>query len=132
MIKTSDFIEWLSVTAPDLRFHDKPASPLPDKPDRTVMVTRIPGPGETMDGLFDRPGFSVRVRGAAHDPGSAEDDAHTIDDAIRRAALPAEIGDSWVTSITRFGGLGPMPGTPDLGHRSEWVATFIVTASTNL
>lgn len=132
MMTTTDFISWLKSLAPSLTFLDRPASPLPDKPDRLVMVTRLPGVGETMDGLFDRPLFSVRVRGPAMAPGTVEADAILLDAAIRSAALPAVIGDSWVTSIIRFGGLGPMPGTPDTGQRSEWVASYIATASTNL
>lgn len=132
MIRHRDFVAWLKVIAPGLAYYEKNAAPLPDKPDRVVMITRTPGAGESMDGLFDQPGFSCRVRGAAHDPESAEDDAIMLDQAVRSAILPALIGDSWVTSIIRFGGLGPLPGTPDTGHRTEWVATYIVTASTNL
>jgi len=132
MIKHSDFVAWLKTICPDLEYYEKHASPIPDKPDRLVMTTKTPGAGLTMDGLFDRPGFFIRIRGAAHDPDSTESDAQSLDHAILTAAVPVLIGDSWVTSVTRFGGLGPLPGTPDLGHRTEWAVTYIVTASTNL
>lgn len=132
MITTPQFIAWLETLAPTLVFYQKHASPLPDKPDRLVMVTRSPGAGETMDGLFDQPSFSARIRGTAHDPSTAEADAILLDKLARSASLPALVGDSWVTSVIRLGGLGPLPGTPDSGHRSEWVATWIVTASTNM
>lgn len=132
MITTLAFISWLQELAPSLRIYEKHAAPLPDKPDRLVMVTRAPGAGETMDGLFDQPSFTARVRGTAHDPTTAESDAILLDSLVRGAALPALFGDTWVTSIIRFGGLGPLPGTPDSGHRTEWLVTWIVTGSTNM
>lgn len=132
MILTSQFTAWLRQQCPTLKFHEGYGSPLPDKPDRLVIVTRSPGPGETMDGLFDRPAFICRTRGSIRDPGSAEMDAMTLDNGIRRASIPMLLGDSWVTSAIRLGGLGPIAGTPDNGLRYEWIGTYILTASTNL
>lgn len=128
MIRTAAFLAWLD-TLTDLTVAGRPVPPVPDAPDRLVMVTRTPGLPEVNDGLFERPGFQIQIRGRAGDPASAEDDAARLDDAIRNADLPALIGDAWVLSVVRRGGLAPVG--PDNGERDRWAGLWIVTASTD-
>jgi len=135
VITTAQVIAWMELLptpqldAP-LVFNQKPGPAIPETPHRLVTVTRLPGAGMTHEGIFDRPGFQVRVRGLQHDPNSTEADIFALDQAIRAAGAPGMVAGHWLTSLSWIGsGPGPLPGTPDNGQRTEYVVSYLFQVS---
>lgn len=135
MITTAQVISWMqSLPTPQLdtplAFNQVPGPAIPSIPHRLITVTRLPGAGMTHEGIFDRPGFQVRVRGLQHDPSSTETDIFALDQAIRNAEVPGWITGHWLTSLSWIGaGPGPLPGTPDSGQRTEYVVSYLLQVS---
>lgn len=125
--------DWVQSISPEgLYFHKEPGPYLPEKPDRSVLVTSQPRPADMNEGLVRRASFSIRIRGNSNNPYMSEQDATAIDDAIRLAAIPFEIGPYWVISVVRTNGPGPIPGTPDVGRRTEFQAVYSVQSSVDI
>lgn len=120
MITTKTMVDWLeSLGLIGVKFGIGPN--LPDKPDRFAAVTRGPGRVEH-EGALDRATFTVRLRGPMHDLEQAEIDIELLRRLVEANQAPESTGISacWVD-----GPATPIPGTPDSGRRSEFVATFV-------
>jgi hypothetical protein len=130
---TRAIIDWLTALGigPDLAVDlDVPIFPgpyVPDMPDRIAVVTTIPGPGDSMQGIADTPGFQLLIRGL-QDPtdvdASAEEAALAADRLIRFAPPPALVGDTWLLPVTRSGGR-PAPIPQDDGDRITFTCTYL-------
>jgi hypothetical protein len=106
-----------------------PGPYVPDMPDNVGVVTTIPGPGLSMEGVADTGGFQLLIRGL-QDPtstdASAEENALRADRLIIRASLPAEVVTGVrLLPISRSGGRpAPLPQEDD-GDRITFVCTYL-------
>ena len=127
MWATKDLIVWLQTLGVIV-----PLNPgtqrIPEMPDRLAVVTPISGPGLTLEGLADTPGFQLRCRGRQNDPDDAEAIAYDADKRILAAQYPTTIGPVRLTAVTRSGGRPSLlSATPDSGNRTEMVCTYLTT-----
>lgn len=113
---------------------------VPSMPNRIAVATFTPGAGLTNEGVLDRPGFQLRVRGWQGEAARGDDYTHRMamqfDRDILFADFPTTVtapdGDSaYLLRVTRAGG-GPAPlGNADQGGRLEFVCTYLAHVSTD-
>lgn len=82
--------------------------PVPAMPDRLALVYPVPGTGESHEGVFDTPGFQLRLRWDPNDPIGAHRAAKTADRLIRFSGFPCWAGRPsepvWLVRVMRSGG----------------------------
>jgi len=104
----------------------EPGPDVPDMPDRVVVVTATSGAGEAMDGLMERPGFQLRVRGLQNDDNDAASLALRLDKHLR-FATPATVAGVRVKAVQRLGDRPTLlGGVGDDAGRSTYTSTYIV------
>lgn len=103
-----------------------PGPYLKEMPDLQAVVTTISGPGESMDGLADTPGFQLRFQGNQNSTRSPEDVALRADRLIMRAPLPTEAAPGvWLMPVTRSGGRPAPLAIDDNGDRIAFTCTYL-------
>lgn len=132
---TADIITWLGTLGVGrggtVNLPVRPGPYVDAEPDRLAVVTTIPGPGQSMQGVADTGGFQLLIRGrqdpTSRDP-SAEQDALAADRLILRAPLPAEVTPGVrLMPVVRSGGRpAPVPQEDD-GDRISFVCTYLTT-----
>jgi hypothetical protein len=100
---------------------------IPDHPDRMALIIPTSGAGETTEGLFDRPGFQLRLRWRTGDPLGAEVAALTADKLIRRAVRSCRLADgTYLLDVQRVGGRPTQLGAAaEDGDRTTYVSSYI-------
>lgn len=134
-LPTSSLIAWIQSLGWDASqetgaplFKGPYIQPMPDK---CVTITVTPGPGYQMEGAADASAFQARVRGPQNDQDAAEALALRFDALIFGASFPVVVGGQTIVHCHRLGGPpSPLSATPDVAERSEFVSSYVLTAST--
>ena len=98
---------------------------IPPQPDRLVILTMSGGPGEKRERTFDVRSVQVLTRGKQRDPADAEALAAQVDDIFMAAHRPT-IGGSYVSTITRAGGLPSFTGREPNSGRVTFACTYLL------
>jgi hypothetical protein len=115
-----------------------PGPDVPEMPDRLAVVTSLPGPGESHEGIFDTPGFQLRIRGDQHDPAGAQRRALAADRLIRFSGFPRMVADPddpaavpvYLLRVQRAGGRPSVLGdAADDADRTTYVCTYLPTVA---
>lgn len=104
--------------------------PLPDQPDRLVVVTMTGGPGLYLEGAYDRLTFQVLCRGDQAAQDEADDAARIVDGVLLTADMPTIDGVPTL-GFSRVGG-PPTPMAEDNGERPQSVCNYTITAASIL
>lgn len=104
-----------------------PGIDIPDMPDRVAIITPTAGAGDTCEGVFDRPGFQLRIRWDQNDPLGAEQAALTADRLIRFAPTSCRLTDgTYLLSVQRVGGRPTQLGDArNDGDRTTLTSSYI-------
>lgn len=99
-----------------------PGPDLPDIPERHVVLTPVPGPGLSVEGLFDAQGWQVRSVGEqdSYDDGEA---LAALLDSFLRSENGRMINGVRTVSSQRSGG-SPYPLYKDDGERVHFVCNY--------
>lgn len=114
---------------------------LPGMPNRVIGITKSPGPGLEMDGLFDVIGFVITCRGAENNLDDAENIAGEVDDILigRHPTISTAnflIGSGansvFVNGFGRTGGEPTQMSMPDTEARWSFTCNYYGYVSTNV
>lgn len=114
------------------RFEVGPPRPELEFPDNLGMITPMPGPGSTTEGLIDLPVFQIRVRGLAPYLLQLANQANILDQALVFGVYPANIWGTRILAVTRSGS-GPVPINEDeANQRISYLCNYLVTEAISI
>ena len=136
MISSELIRAWLQAES-DVRFV---IGELPPDLDEIGTLTMLPGAGLTTDGLWDRPGFQVLIRGRQSAPVSAGSDQfgatgpeakiRLLDRKIVLGNYPHDLWGARVVWAARAGGApAPVPGGRDDAERTIYTCNYLCQAA---
>jgi hypothetical protein len=110
---------------------------IPDMPNRVAGITKSPGPGLVMEGLFDVIGLTISCRGGENNITDAENIASEIDNILigKHLTIRSEnlmIGDVFVNGLGRVGGGPAQLSMPDSLSRWTFTCNYFAFVSTDV
>lgn len=129
MLRLSELFDFLKPVAPDAMYGPGP-DPGDDIPGRQVVVTPTPGPGLTLDGIYDQQGFQVLSIGRAMDYDNAEALAFALDKRLLQFT-GGRLGSTRVLYFNRVGS-PPTLLRRDEADRYNFVCTYIHETPTGI
>jgi hypothetical protein len=107
-----------------------PGFGMPTMPDRVALVIPSAGPGLFLEGVGDRPEFTLLIRGPQGDPLAAEQMSFLADRLILATVTPAPLPDgTYLLKVDRDGGR-PAPAEQGRdGDRATYSARYLTEIS---
>lgn len=109
-----------------------PDRPELEFPDNLGIVTPMPGPSSSTEGLIDYPVFQIRIRGLAPYRFQLANQANMVDQYLLFGVYPANIWGSRILAVARSGS-GPVPIAEDeVNQRISYMCNYVVTEAISI